>query len=159
MISWTRVVALGCVLLWGMLACAPRPGTPRLPSAQGYVIRVERIPDPLTFNPTPSTDPDTYLNFGEVRVQVHDVQGHPIDGVLVEFALDPSWEGHAELTPKQAYTHQGHTKAVFIPKTTGPAPIRVQVDNVTRKVSFMVQGIPFHTTPHDLPGLPYPPPR
>jgi hypothetical protein len=71
-------------------------------------------------------------------VQVQDAQGHPVDGVLVAFALEPEWQQSASITPPQARTRHGMVRAILEPKTTGAIRVMARVENVTQAVVIAV---------------------
>ena len=114
------------------LACAPK----RLgPTASGYYFTVRVLA------------PSIYLQqTSEVRVEVQNAQGQPVDGVSVTFQVEPSWAQSASITPQQALTQGGMARAVFQAQTTGSIRIIVHVDNAVQEVRISVSPRPSPST-------------
>jgi hypothetical protein len=79
-------------------------------------------------------------------VRVRDAQGQPVDGMTVQFSVEPSWTPHASLTPAEALTRQGEARAVFAARTTGVVSVMARVDKVTLRAAITVERRP---TPSD----------
>ena len=110
------------------MACAPK----RLgPTAAGYYFTV-RVLDPSIFLHQTS----------EVRVEVQNAQGQPVDGVAVTFQVEPSWAQNASIAPAQALTKGGTALAVFQAQDTGSIRIIVHVDNAVQEVRISVEPRP-----------------
>jgi hypothetical protein len=106
---------------------------------------------------TPQT-PENYLGFGELVVRVQDAQGQPVDGVSVEFHVEPSWIQSTAITPQRAITEDGVARAIIEPRTIGVVHVMARVENAAREASFLVQSHQYNSTqPPGLRGLPYPP--
>lgn len=74
-----------CLLVWGSFACAPKRIGPT--ASSGYFFTILTAPTALR---------------GEsiaLVVKVQDAQGRPVDGVPVEFEVDPTWAGSASVSP------------------------------------------------------------
>jgi hypothetical protein len=114
------------------MACAPK----RLgPTAAGYYFTVRVLA------------PSIYLQqTSEVRVEVQNAQGQPVDGVSVTFQVDPSWTQSASITPQQALTQGGMARAVFQAQTTGSIRIIVHVDNTVQEARISVSPRPSPST-------------
>ena len=110
------------------LTCAPK----RLgPTASGYYFTV-RVLDPAIF----------LLQTSEVRVDVQNAQGQPVNGVSVTFQVESAWVRSASITPAQALTQGGTAQAVFQAQDTGSVRIIVHVDNAVQEVRISVEPRP-----------------
>jgi hypothetical protein len=136
----SKYVALLClVVLWMGVGCAPKQPDPPFLSEGVYHVKVRVEPSPdIWLTPPVSTLPRDYHGFGVVYVEVTDAQGQPVDGVSVNFQLDPGWAQHASLTPTRANTRAGLAHAVFTPDTSGVVQVEVRVDNVRQRAQFLV---------------------
>ena len=118
-------LSLLCLMLvCGSFACAPKRVGPT--ASSGYFFAILTVPIALR---------------GEVEtlvVEVQDAQGRPVDGVLVEFAVDPAWTKSAAVSPAQATTQQGRVQAVFQANEIGIVRVQVRVDGSTEEVRFSV---------------------
>jgi hypothetical protein len=114
------------------LACAPK----RLgPTASGYYFTVRVLASSIYLQQT-----------SEVRVEVQNAQGQPVDGVAVTFQVEPSWAQNASIMPQQALTQGGMARAVFQAQTTGSIRIIVHVDNALQEVRISVSPRPSPST-------------
>jgi hypothetical protein len=146
------------VLIWGGMACAPKQVTPPPLTESGYSFSLHTAPNLIWLAPATDQIPDTYLGFGELVVQVQDAQGQPVDGVPVEFQVEPSWVQSAALTPQRAMTEGGMAHAIIEPRTIGVVRVVARVENATREASFVVMTHQYNSTqPPGIRGLPYPP--
>jgi hypothetical protein len=77
-------------------------------------------------------------------VKVQEAQGRPVDGVPVEFEVDPSWAGNASVSPPHVVTQQGKAQTLFQASLVGVVPVTVRVDGSTEKILFSVslRGLP-----------------
>jgi hypothetical protein len=114
------------------MACAPK----RLgPTAAGYYFTVRVLA------------PSIYLQqTSEVRVEVQNAQGQPVDGVAVTFQIEPSWAQSASIMPQQALTQGGMARAVFQAQTIGSIRIIVHVDNTVQEARINVSPRPSPST-------------
>ncbi len=121
------------LVLWllvggGRLACTPQPKLlgPTVPS--GYFFTA-RAPDIKTERLPASA---------EVTVRVHDAQGQPVDGVPVQFQVEPAWASSASVSPQRAMTNSGTARAVFQTERAGSARVQVRVENTTQEAIITV---------------------
>jgi hypothetical protein len=70
----------------------------------------------------------------ELIVLVENGQGHPLNGILVEFSMDSAWDDGAILTPRRDFTRGGKAQATFEALRVGRAPIAARVEDLTHKV-------------------------
>jgi hypothetical protein len=106
------------------MACAPK----RLgPTASGYYFTL-RVLNPNIFLPDASA----------VRVDVHNAQGQPVDGVSVTFQVEPAWAQNASISPQQALTQGGTARAVLRAQTIGSVRIIVRVDNAVQEARITI---------------------
>ena len=145
MIRYVPAVCFGLLLLLGSTACTTKYGESSALSERGYRVSLH-VSDTLIFFGVP--DP-RYPHTAEVIVRVRDAQGQPIDGIVVMFAVEPSWTQYASLTPAQAPTRNGEARATLQANTTGVVPIMARVDNVTLGTTITVVSRP---TPTDAGG-------
>ena len=110
----------------GMGCNSPRMG----PTPSGYFFWLETVH---------VTDPQGgRISFEvaelELIVSVENAQGHPINGVLVEFSMDSAWGSGAILFPKLVSTRGGKAHAIFRVFETGHAPVVARVETLRQKV-------------------------
>jgi hypothetical protein len=74
----------------------------------------------------------------EVTVRVQDAQGRPVDGVPVEFQMEPAWASSASVSPQRAMTTSGTARAVFQTERAGSARVQVRVENTTQEAMITV---------------------
>jgi len=118
-----------CLLVVGSsLACTPQPKLvgPTVPS--GYFFAV-RVPDIKTERLPASA---------ELTVRVQDAQGQPVDGVPVQFQVEPAGERSASVSPQRAMTNSGTARAVFQAESAGRARVQVRVENTTQEAVITV---------------------
>ena len=145
------------VLVCGGMACAPIQVEPPTRTESGYSFSLHTAPDLIWLAP-PTNKTNNYLGFGELVVQVQDAQGQPVDGVPVEFQVEPSWAQSAALTPQRAMTDGGIARAIIEPRTIGVVRVMARVENAAREASFFVKTHHYSSTAYPgLRGLPYPP--
>src|SRR5262245_4198515 len=108
---YRRLALLGLLLACAGLGCAPKLLGPTSPS--GYVFTLQAFPTLIWMGPLDAGKAPYYPETAEVSVRVQDAQGHPVDDVLVTFAVEPGWEQSASLTPPQARTRNGLARVVF----------------------------------------------
>ncbi len=106
-----RVMLLCLVLACGSMACAPKLVGPTVPSGYFFSLWVSD-PDIWLLLPGDILE-EQYPSFAEVTVQVQDAQGQPVDGVPVEFQVEPAWVQDASVTPQSVITRGGVAQAVF----------------------------------------------
>jgi len=136
MTRYRPLVLLSLALIGSSIACAPPLGGPTMPS--GYVFSF-RASDAHLWLPLPTSSlAARFPSVADLVVQVQDAQGHPVDGVPVEFALEPEWQQSASITPQQASTRHGRVRAILEPKTTGVIRVMARVENVTQAVAIAV---------------------
>ena len=118
-----------CLLVVGSsLACTPQPKLvgPTVPSgyfftARARDIKTERLPASA-----------------ELTVRVQDAQGQPVDGVPVQFQVEPAWVSSASVSPQRAMTNSGTARAVFQTERAGSARVQVRVENTTQEAIITV---------------------
>lgn len=125
-------ILLCLALICGSIGCAPKLLGPTTPSGYHYTLSVS---DPYLWINAPGTLPRSTA----VIVRVQNAQGQPVDGVPVEFQIDPSWVQNASITPPRALTQDGSARAIFVPQTTGAARITVHVENIAHETTIVVQ--------------------
>jgi hypothetical protein len=121
---------LSAVLLVSSTACAPPRVGPTVPS--GYFFTL--ITPPTVF----------YGETTEIIVQVYDAQGNPVDGVAVEFHVEPQWASEAAVAPARTVTHKGAAYTGFRADIIGTVGITAQVEHMTQTatISVRVRGTP-----------------
>ena len=93
MLRYGPLLFLCLVLAWGSFACAPKRVGPT--ASSGYFFTILTIPTALRGETT------------ALVVKVQEAQGRPVDGVPVEFEVDPTWAGNASVSPPRVVTQQG----------------------------------------------------
>lgn len=124
MLRYVPLSLLCLVLVWGSFACSPKRVGPT--ASSGYFFAILTTPTVLR---------------GEgvaLVVEVQDAQGRPVDGVLVEFEVAPTWAGSASVSPSRAVTQQGKAQTLFQASVVGVVPVTVRVDGSTETIRFSV---------------------
>jgi hypothetical protein len=128
------VLLLGGVLFCSglTLAATRRPAPTRV--ASEYTLSLRVSDSDIWLGPPAQGFPQA----AEVVVRVLDAQGQPVDGVPVEFGVEPTWTRSASLTPPQALTHHGEARAVFQAETIGVVRIMARVGELTQEAVITV---------------------
>jgi hypothetical protein len=128
--TYRRLLFLSVVLLMSSTACAPPRVGPTVPS--GYFFTL--IAPSIVF----------YGEATEIIARVYDTQGNPVDGVAVEFQVDPKWATEAAVTPSRTVTHKGTAHTGFRADRVGTVRITAQVEHMTQtaSISVRVRGTP-----------------
>ena len=121
------VLGLCLVLILGGLGCAPKLVGPTAPSGYRFAMRGHGT-----------------LYVGQrtaLVIRVQDASGQTVDGVPVEFQVDPSWADRASVKPASVTTSGGQAQTIFRATTTGVVPVTVRVENTTHtfRVSVMAR--------------------
>ena len=74
----------------------------------------------------------------ELVVHVQDAQGNPVDGIPVEFQVEPAWVQSASVFPSRAITTGGRARAVFQVGLIGVVHVIARVDNTTQEKAIAV---------------------
>src|SRR5712691_10304553 len=119
-----RWLLLCLMVVCSSLACTPQPRLvgPTVPSGYLFAVRVS--------DSTIAQDVAA-----ELTVRVQDAQGHPVDGVPVEFQVES--EGSASVSPQRGITNGGTARAIFKGQSLGRALVRVRVENTTQEAAIM----------------------
>jgi hypothetical protein len=75
-------------------------------------------------------------------VEVENAQGQPLDGVPVEFQVDPVWEGDAVIAPQQTVTRSGMAQVQFRADLIGVVPVTARVGSQTDTATIWVNPVP-----------------
>ena len=138
MVRSVPAICLCCMLLWVSTACAPKYTEFSALSEHGYKMSLDVSESLIRIGPAAPNFPQA----AELIVRVRDAQGQPVDGIVVEFSVEPSWAQNATLTPAVARTRHGEARAYFQATTTGVVNVMARVDNVTRNATITVAGRP-----------------
>jgi hypothetical protein len=88
----------------------------------------------------------------EVVVQVQSVRGQPVDGLPVEFYLDPSSTRYTSLAPTRATTRRGIARAFLRVDHVGTVRVVIHAGSITKRADIMVL-VPVATRlQYDAPG-------
>ena len=142
---YVPAVCLCLMLLWGSIACTLKRGESSALSERGERVSLQ-VSDTIIFFGLPDA---RFPQTTEVVVRVRDAQGQPVDGMTVQFSVEPSWTQHASLTPAEVLTRKGEARAVFAARTTGVVSVMARVDKVTLRATITVERRP---TPSDAGG-------
>ena len=138
MIRSTHVALLCLALACGSIACAPKLIGPTSPSGVFFSLRLLESHIFLL-----SSESGLELPLvAEVIVHVQNAQGHPVDGISVEFQVEPAWRQSASLMPQHTITHGGIARAVLEPSSIGVVRVTARVENSTQKVAIVVSPAP-----------------
>jgi hypothetical protein len=128
--AYRRLVFLSVVLLVSSTACAPPRVGPTVPSGYFFTLIA----------------PSTLFQgeAAEIIVRVYDAQGNPVDGVAVEFQIEPGWAAQASLTPSRLLTQKGAAHTVFQASLIGRVGITAQVEQTiqTARIWVTLRGTP-----------------
>jgi hypothetical protein len=124
------------------LACThqPRLTGPTAPSGYFFTVQVAEptieadVPPPEGYGSRDEAIPVAT----ELIVRVQDTRGQPVDGVPVEFQVEPAWTSLASVSPPRAITNSGTARTVFAAQGTGIAHVRVRVENTTQEATITV---------------------
>jgi hypothetical protein len=128
--TYRRLLFLSAIVLVSSTACAPPRVGPTVPS--GYFFTL--IAPSKIFRGEAA----------EIIVRVHDAQGHPVDGVAVEFHVEPGWASQASFTPSRTLTRNGIARTVFQAGIIGRVEITAQVEQTTQttRIAVAIRGTP-----------------
>ena len=139
MIRYVCILFLGVMLVCGGMGCAPKLSGPTQPSGYFFSLIVSDSQIYLLVNPLSYGH---LRDFAQVVVRVHNAQGQPVNGVPVEFQVEPAWAQHASLMPQRAITQGGEARTVFRANTTGVVRIVVRVEDMTQETTIAVSPPP-----------------
>ena len=71
-------------------------------------------------------------------VHVQDAQGHPVDGIRVEFQVEPAWAQSASVSASRVITAGGRAQTVFQAGLVGLVHVTARVDNTTQARAIAV---------------------
>ena len=139
MTRYVSVLLLAAMLVCGGMGCAPQHLGPTHPSGYFFSLDVSDTQIYLLVNPTvyPSLP-----GVAHVYVRVQNAQGQPVNGVPVEFEVDPAWRRHTSLIPQRTVTQGGTAHAVFQAQTIGVVRLVVRVEDRTQDVRIAVSSPP-----------------
>jgi hypothetical protein len=135
MIRYVSILFLGIMLVCGGMGCAPKFIGPTQPSGYFFSLLVSDSQIYLLVNPLSYRH---LHDFAQVVVRVQNAQGQPVNGVPVEFQVEPAWTQHASLTPPRAITQGGEAHAVFRAATIGVVRIVARVEDMTQDTTIAV---------------------
>ena len=141
MVRSVPTICLCCVLLWVSTACAPLHTESAVPSEHGYRVSLHISDTLIWLGPGGPAFPQA----AELVVRVRDAQGQPVDGILVRFAVEPSWTQNASLTPAETLTRNGEARASFQANTIGVVHVMARVDNVASETAITIDSRPSPT--------------
>lgn len=130
------MVLLSLLLLGSSMACAPKLLGPSVPS--GYFFTFHTDFNSIWLVPPESPFAARFPRVAELVARVQDAQGRPVDGVMVEFAVEPGWTHSASITPPRAMTRAGVARAVLEPQTTGVVQVMAHIENLTQEITVRV---------------------
>jgi hypothetical protein len=139
MTRYVFVLLLAAVLVCGSMGCAPKRIGPTQPS--GYFFTLDVSDSQIYLLVNPSSYP-SLAGVAHLYVQVQNAQGQPVNGVPVEFEVDPAWARHASLIPQHAVTQNGTAHAVFEAQAVGVVRIVVRVEDKTQVTRIAVSTPP-----------------
>jgi hypothetical protein len=135
MIRYLSLLFLGVLLVCGGMGCAPKLNGPTQPSGYFFSLVVSDSQIYLLVNPLSYVD---LADSARVVVRVYNAQGQAINGVPVDFQVEPGWTQHASLMPARVITQDGEAHAVFHANTIGIVRLMVRVEDMTRETTIAV---------------------
>lgn len=139
MIRYLSLLFLGVMLVCGSTGCAPKLIGPTQPS--GYFFSLV-VSDPQIYLLVNRLSYEYLADSTQVIVRVHNAQGQAVNGVPVEFQVEPSWAQNASLTPSRAITQDGEAHAVFHANLIGVVRLVVRVEDRARDTTIVVSPPP-----------------
>jgi hypothetical protein len=117
-------LVLSLTLTVGSMGCTPKLVGPT--ASSGYFFSFD-IPLSVLRNES-----------AELIVRVQDAQGNPVDGIPVEFQVEPAWEQSASVFPSRVITTGGRARAVFQVGLIGVVHVIARVDNTAQEKAIAV---------------------
>ena len=74
----------------------------------------------------------------DLVVRVRNGQGQPLDGVPVEFQVDPKWAGSASVSPQRVRTQHGTAHARLQTDLIGVVNVAAHVGTITKEAAIAV---------------------
>jgi len=131
---------LSLTLLCASVGCAAKQAGPTSPS--GYVFSLGAYPMSITSSSSFATTEDLpgseRRHSAELLVRVQNAQGHPVEGVSVDFQVAPSWERVAVVLPSRVLTQKGQAQALFRSDLIGIVPVIARVEDTTQQITIAV---------------------
>jgi hypothetical protein len=127
-----RAIGRGVVplllIMWGLglAGCQPTVLGPTTPS--GYRIELPEASQALRSHPLPLT------------VRVSDMDGKPVDEVLVHFRVPDDWATRAQVDPPTVATRQGQATTTFRARAPGQLMVHITVEDRTANIPITVVG-------------------
>jgi hypothetical protein len=75
----------------------------------------------------------------DLVVRVRNGQGQPLNGVPVEFQMDPKWAGSASVSPQRVLTQNGTARAMLHTDLIGVVNVTARVGTITKEASIAVR--------------------
>lgn len=110
----------------GLEGCRPTVLGPTTPS--GYRIELPEASQALRSHPLPLT------------VRVSDMDGKPVDEVLVHFRVPDAWATRARVDPPTVATRQGQATTTFRARASGQLMVHITVEDRTAHIPITVVG-------------------
>jgi Bacterial Ig-like domain (group 1) len=129
-----RVFLCLALIITGV-ACAPKLVGPT--GTSGYFFSLSVSPTQIWLEPSMlmSTERPT---FAELLVQVRNAQGQPVDGVPVEFHVEPEWTNSVTLEPPRTTTQGGVAQVIFRARSTGVARVMARVEDTIQETTITI---------------------
>ena len=117
-------LVLSLTLTVGSMGCTPKLVGPT--ASSGYFFSFD-IPLSVLRNES-----------AELVVHVQDAQGNPVDGIPVEFQVEPAWVQSASVFPSRVITTGGRARTVFRAGLIGVVHVIARVDNTTQEKAIAI---------------------
>ena len=118
------------------IACAPKLLGPT--GTSGYFFSLSISTSNIWLAPAGLIPGDYFPTFAELSVQVRDAQGQPVDGVPVEFQVEPAWTNSASLEPSRTTTRGGRAQTIFRAQSTGVVRIIARVEDIIQETRIAI---------------------
>jgi hypothetical protein len=118
------------------IACAPKLVGPT--GTSGYFFSLSVSAPQIWLAPSMLLPRERIPTFSELTVQVRDAQGQPVDGVAVEFQVEPAWTNMVSIEPPRTTTRGGRAQAVFRAHTTGVVRVTARVEDTAQETTIMI---------------------
>ena len=115
-------------IVWALVleGCRPTVLGPTTPS--GYRLELPEASQALRSHPLPLT------------VRVSDMEGKPVDEVLVHFRIPDAWATRAQVDPPTVATRQGQATTTFRARAPGQLMVQITVEDRTADIPITVLG-------------------
>ncbi len=125
-------------VVWGIVlfGYATALGAARAPAP---FVSTLKLSDAAIWMAPPQAIPSVhYPTSAVLTVEVRDTHGQLLDGIPVEFAIEPAWAEDASLSPRRALTKGGRAHTTFRAWATGLVRVQARVGTTTHEAVITI---------------------